>query len=193
MGHSQAEKAESHARIVKIAAERFREAGIEGIGVADLMKEAGLTTGGFYRHFSSREDLVAEAVECALLDGEQRAAEAIARSKKPPLIALIDGYLSTFHRDAWARGCAVVALAGDVARSNDKARAAYARQVERYAQLLAGLLDKAKGKSARRQALAMLSLLVGAVAMARAVGDEGLSREILEAAGDALKSRFGDE
>lgn len=191
MGHSQAEKQESHERIVKIAAARFREVGIDGIGVADLMKEAGLTSGGFYRHFDSREDLVAEAVECALLDGGQRAAGAVSRGKKAPLTALIDGYLSTVHRDSRATGCAVVGLAGDVSRSNDKARAAYARQVERYVQLLVGLFDTTKGKAARRRALSMLSLLVGAVAMARAVGDESLSLEILEAAGETLKSDAG--
>jgi len=79
MGHSQQDKVRNHERIVKAAAERFRECGVDGIGVADLMKEAGLSHGGFYRHFPSRDDLVAEAVEHALADGGRRLAD-VARS-----------------------------------------------------------------------------------------------------------------
>src|SRR5258707_1291662 len=80
MGHSKAEKAESHDRIVRTAATRFREIGVNGIGLADLMKEAGLTHGGFYRHFASRDELVAEAIERALHDGSKGAFEAVAKS-----------------------------------------------------------------------------------------------------------------
>src|SRR5882757_2290293 len=131
MGHSKAEKAESHDRIVKVASERFREVGVDGIGVADLMQEAGLTHGGFYRHFGSRDDLVTEAIERALRDGSQGAFDAVAKSKLPKqalLFALVDWYLSIGHRDGRATGCAVTALAGDVARSGERARSAYTRQ-----------------------------------------------------------------
>src|SRR6266850_6224557 len=82
MGHSKAEKVESHDRIVKVTSERFRELGVDGIGVADLMQEAGLTHGGFYRHFGSRDDLVTEAIETALAHGSRRA-EAAARQGGP--------------------------------------------------------------------------------------------------------------
>ncbi len=129
MGHSKASKDESHERIVQTAAARFREAGIEGVGVAELMKEAGLTHGGFYRHFASREELVGEAVELALKDGGQTVA-ALKLSKKPRealLSLLIDGYLSAAHRDGLASSCAVTTLAGDVARSTERARTAYCR------------------------------------------------------------------
>ena len=98
MGHSRAEKAESHDRIVKVAATRFRENGVEGVGVADLMKDAGLTHGGFYRHFASRDELVAEAIERALGEGSQ-AVTAVAQAQDCPLDALVDGYLSIAHRD----------------------------------------------------------------------------------------------
>src|SRR5580704_16258233 len=98
MGHSQADKAESHDRIVQVAAARFREAGVDGVGVADLMKDAGLTHGGFYRHFESRDELVAEAIERALADGG-RVVEAIATSKQASWARLVDGYLSAAHRD----------------------------------------------------------------------------------------------
>jgi TetR/AcrR family transcriptional repressor of nem operon len=190
MGHSKADKDESHDRIVRMAAARFREAGVDGIGVADLMKDAGLTHGGFYRHFDSRDELVAEAIERALQDGGQ-AVEAVANSGQSPLAALVDAYLSTAHRDGLATSCAVTTLAGDVARSNDRARSAYTRQVGAYLELLTRLIAGDKQRSRRMKAIATLSTLVGAVSMARAVNDEKLSREILKSAADELKAQLG--
>jgi TetR/AcrR family transcriptional repressor of nem operon len=190
MGHSKADKDQSHDRIVRAAAARFREAGVDGIGVADLMKEAGLTHGGFYRHFASRDELVAEAIECALRDGGQAVA-AVANIKNSPLAALVDAYLSTAHRDGLATSCAVTTLAGDVARSNDRARSAYTRQVGIYLDMLTRLIAADKQRSRRMKAIAALSTLVGAVSMARAVNDEKLSREILKSAADELKAQLG--
>ena len=191
MGHSKAGKAESHARIVEKAAARFREAGLDGIGVADLMKEAGLTHGGFYRHFESRDELVAEAIERALHDGAV-AVDALARLEHAPLATLIDGYLSAAHRDNLATSCAVTTLASDVARSNARARSAYTRQVELYLALLIRLVAGEKQKAKRVKAITALSTLVGAVSMARAVNDERLSKEILKSAADELKAQLGE-
>lgn len=193
MGHSKANKEQSHERIVQTAAARFREEGVDGLGVADLMKEAGLTHGGFYRHFASRDELVAEAVECALSDGG-RAVEAVAASKESREVVagrLVDAYLSTAHRDGLATSCAVTTLAGDVARSNERTRAAYTRQVNTYLELLAKLAAAEKSTVKRAKAIAALSSLVGAVSLARAVNDEALSREILKGAGDELKALLG--
>jgi len=194
MGHSRENKAESHDRIVRTAAARFREVGVDGIGVADLMKQAGLTHGGFYRHFASRDELVAEAVERALHDGSKGAFDAVAASKLPKqalLFALIDWYLGTPHRDGLATSCAVTSLAGDVARSGARPRAAYTEKVEAYLALFAHLIGDDKPKAARTKALAAWATLVGAVSMARAVNDDKLSREILKTAGDELKARLG--
>lgn len=180
---------ESHDRIVRIAAARFREGGVEASGVATLMEAAGLTHGGFYRHFASREDLVAEAVECALHDGG-KAVQALADGSQPPavqLAALVDAYLSLTHRDGLATSCAVTTLAGDVARSNQRARSAYTRQVASYLELLTKLVAGEKRRTKRVKAVAALSALVGAVSIARAVNDEKLSDEILHAAAEALK------
>ena len=190
MGHSKADKDESHDRIVQVAAARFREIGVDGVGVADLMKEAGLTHGGFYRHFDSRDELVAEAIERALLDGGC-VVKALAGSDKAAFSKLVDGYLSAAHRDGLASSCAVTTLAGDVARSNDRARSAYTRQVDLYLEIIIRLIAADKQKSRRVKAIAALSTLVGAVSMARAVNDEKFSREILKAAADELKARFG--
>lgn len=187
MGHSQAEKSESHDRIVQVAAARFRENGVEGVGVADLMKDAGLTHGGFYRHFASRDELVAEAVERALSEGA-RAVAAVTQVQDRALDALVDAYLSTAHRDALAMSCAVTTLAADVARSNQRARSAYTRQVGAYLELLTRLISGSTPRARRRKALAALSTLVGAVSMARAVNDDKLSREILKSVADELKA-----
>jgi TetR/AcrR family transcriptional regulator, transcriptional repressor for nem operon len=190
VGHSQFEKAESHDRIVNVAAARFRESGVAGVGVADLMQEAGLTHGGFYRHFASRDDLVAEAVERALSEGA-RAVAAVAERRGRPLDALVDGYLSSAHRDGLATSCAVTTLAADVARSNQRARSAYTRQVAAYLELLTRLIVASTPRAQRRRALAALATLVGAVSMARAVNDENLSREILKSVAEELKSALG--
>ncbi len=189
MGHSRAAKAENHDRIVQVAADRFRERGVDGISMADLMKDAGLTHGGFYKHFASREMLVAEAVERALADGSA-AADAIAANPKATLASLIDGYLSLVHRDQVAHSCAVTTLASDVARSSERVRSAYSAQVDRYVALISKLAAWLPDRKQRGLALAALATMVGAVSMARAVSDEKLSREILKSAADELKSRF---
>jgi TetR/AcrR family transcriptional repressor of nem operon len=192
MGNSQADKAQSHERIVQLAAARFREDGLDGIGVADLMKAAGLTHGGFYRHFASREELVAEAVERALQDGS-RAALALRESPQPPAAVfgqLVDAYLSAAHRDNLANSCAVSALAGDVARSNERARTAYTEQVGRYLELLIRLIGSEPQTLRRAAAISALATLVGAVSLSRAVNDETLSLEILRSAADELKARL---
>lgn len=193
MGHSKATKADSHERIVATAAARFREVGVDGVGVADLMKDAGLTHGGFYRHFGSRDELVAEAVERALAGGRQ-AVETLQNMQRPAaavLAVLVDGYLSTAHRDQLATSCAVTTLAGDVARSNERTRTAYTQQVERYLELLAQLIAADKQPARKARAMAALSTLVGAVSIARAVNDEKLSAEILKSAAEELKARLG--
>jgi TetR/AcrR family transcriptional regulator, transcriptional repressor for nem operon len=187
MGHSKADKAESHERIVKIAAEKFREAGIEGIGVADLMKEAGLTHGGFYRHFDSRDDLVAEAVESALAQGARRLGRVVERNGDDAFAALVDAYLNKEHVDRRGTGCALVALANDVVRCGSRTRAAYTRQVENYLGMFGDLL-RSLGPEARARAITVLSALVGALALARAVDDEDFSREVLESVAAEIKA-----
>jgi TetR/AcrR family transcriptional regulator, transcriptional repressor for nem operon len=191
MGHSRAEKAKTHQRIVALASKRFREKGLAGIGIADLMKEAGLTVGGFYKHFSSRDDLVAEAMSSALGDW-QRKADAAA-SGGPPLTfnSLVDDYLSETHRDRPGTGCPVGALAGDFARSDKRTRSLVTQQAQESILLLATLLRGANGKdkgTARSRATMTYCALVGAIGVARAVSDEHLSREILKTVARLLRN-----
>lgn len=188
MGTSQADKDKHHDRIVSIAATRVREKGLDGIGVADLMKEAGLTHGGFYRHFGSREDLIEEAVERALGEGTKRVSNGSKPSRKNRYRAIIDGYLSVSHRDSPGNGCAVAALSGEAGRGGNRVRRAYTRQVKLYLALLEDIMGGRRGRVSRRDAVLALSALVGAVAMARSVNDEELSLDILSCTADALKS-----
>src|ERR1700726_3187546 len=187
MGHSRAQKAKTHERIVKLASKRFREEGLAGIGIAELMKEAGLTVGGFYKHFDSRNDLVAEAVNSAF-GGWKRRVDA-AKSGGPPVSyeKLIDDYLSEAHRDNPGTGCAFSALAPEIARSDKRTRALTSEQVRNDIQLIAALRPAKDKRRARSRAILTFSALVGAMALARAVSDEALSREILKTVADLLK------
>ena len=186
MGSSQADKATSHQRIVTAAAGRIRRDGLDGVSVSELMHEAGLTHGGFYRHFNSRDDLVAEAVDAALADGSRRTAAAADVGGLPALTAIIDGYLSQLHRDKPETGCAVAALPADVSRGEPRVRDAYAAQVQRYLDLLADLVPGSEPYASREDALLTLSALVGALSMARAINEPELSDEILTGTANAL-------
>ena len=187
MGHSKAEKADTHKRIVKIASKRFREEGLEGVGIAELMKEAGLTVGGFYKHFDSRDDLVAEAVGSAF-GGWKRRIEGAGSGGRPVSYAkLIDEYLNKSHRDNPGKGCAFSALAPEIARSDQRTRALASQQVQNDLQLLARLLPGKDKHAARSKAILAYSALVGAMSLARAVSDEALSLEIMKTAAELLK------
>jgi TetR/AcrR family transcriptional repressor of nem operon len=187
MGHSRAEKEKTHKRIVKIAAKRFREEGLARVGIAELMKDAGLTVGGFYKHFDSRDDLVAEAVGSAL--GTWKRQADAAASGGPPLTyaKLIDDYLNEAHRDDPGTGCAYSALAAEISRSDKRTRALASEQIRNDLQLIAGLLPGKNRRAARSRAILTFSALVGAMTLARAVSDEKMSREILRTAAEVLK------
>src|SRR6266536_1065894 len=149
---SREQAAQHRERILEAAAQRFRERGFDGIGVADLMKEAGLTHGGFYGHFSSKDDLIAEACARALAQSLARWHKVADRASGDPLSALAGAYLTSSHRDNPGAGCVLAAL------------------------------GPGKSKAARRQeAISTWATLVGAIVIARAVDDRALSREILDA------------
>jgi TetR/AcrR family transcriptional repressor of nem operon len=176
MGHSRKDKEKNHRQIVEIAAQKMRESGTEGPGVAEIMKEAGLTHGGFYKHFDSRDDLVAEAVEEAISQARASYRDRV-EGADDPLASFVDFYLSTTHRDDPGHGCPVVALGADAARADDRVRAAYGDQVKSYIDHMEELLGG--DEDARRRAIAAVTSMVGAVLIARAVDDEALSEEIL--------------
>ena len=187
MGYSKVQKARTHERIIAIASKRFREKGLAGLGIAELMKEAGLTVGGFYKHFDSRDELVAEAVSSAFGDWQRRVDAAASGGASASLSKLIDDYLSNVHRKNPGTGCAFSALAPEIARSDKRTRALTSEQVRNDLQLIAGLLPGEDKRAARSRAILTFSALVGAMALARAVSDEALSCEILKTVAELLK------
>jgi TetR/AcrR family transcriptional repressor of nem operon len=188
MGHSRIEKAESHERILDAAAARIRAAGLAAINVAELMRTAGLTHGGFYRHFASREDMLGKALERAFVDGRARAS-ASRPEGAPRLRGFVRGYLSKTHRDAPEHGCAIAALAGDIVRADEAAKALLAEHLKASVDAIAPTLDEDDPGRARRQALAIMSTLVGALTLARAVDDPQLSDALLASAREAVLGR----
>jgi TetR/AcrR family transcriptional repressor of nem operon len=188
MGYSKAQKARTHKRIVAIASKRFREKGLAGFGIAELMKEAGLTVGGFYKHFDSRDELVAEAVSSAFGDWQRRVDAAASGGPPVSYAELIDDYLSDVHRKNPGAGCAFSALAPEIARGDKRTRALTSEQIRIDLELIVGLLPGKDKRAARSRAILTFSALVGAMSLARAVSDESLSREILRTVAEHLKN-----
>jgi TetR/AcrR family transcriptional repressor of nem operon len=180
MGHSKASKANTHARLVATAAARFKERGIDGISLADLMKDLKLTHGGFYKHFASRDELVNEALELALEQSGQALRERVNEGKDAGLSRFVDFYLNDAHRDDRSGGCAVAALAADASRKNTDVQAKFRAHIESNIDVLSKATAGGSAADARAKALLMLSTLYGALLMARAVGGSPLSREILQ-------------
>jgi TetR/AcrR family transcriptional regulator, transcriptional repressor for nem operon len=187
MGYSKAQKARTHKRIIAIASKRFREKGLAGFGIAELMKEAGLTVGGFYKHFDSRDELVAEAVSSAFGGWQRRVDSAASGGPAVSYAELIDSYLSEAHRKDPGTGCAFSALAPEIARSDKRTRALTSEQVRNDLELIVGLLPGEDKRAARSRAILTFSALVGAMSLARAVSDESISREILKTVAELLK------
>jgi TetR/AcrR family transcriptional repressor of nem operon len=175
-------------RIVETAARLFREKGYDGIGVADLMKSAGLTHGGFYGHFESKEDLLAEATAHALKKSVERWQGYAAQGPETALDKIGQGYLTEQHRDNPGGGCSVTALGADIARLGPKARRALTEGASGQMAVLQKLMSGQDDAEKRKQALAKYASMVGALVLSRAVDDEALSVEILQAVQASLSS-----
>jgi TetR/AcrR family transcriptional repressor of nem operon len=187
MRYSREHKLETHARIVKKASVRLREKGAHGIGVADLMKDAGLTHGGFYAHFDSREALVIEAFAHAMDRSTERwrkLAEQTPPEKR--LASIVNSYLTTVHRDDPGHGCAVPTLGAEIARESPKTRRAFAAKLEQMIDMLAEQLPGTTPKAARKQAMATLATMMGTLVLSRIAGSGEFSDEILGAGRDAV-------
>ena len=180
---SKTQAAEHRAGIVDAAARLYREKGLSGVGVAEITRDAGLTHGGLYRHFASKDALAREACLRAFewtitpLDGLEQDGEASATAR---LQAMVDSYLSADHRDHPGEGCPAAALATDAARAGPEMSEVFAQGVERNIQRFMRVLDGQPAQK-RAQTIVMLSSMVGALALARATaaGNPALSEEIL--------------
>jgi TetR/AcrR family transcriptional repressor of nem operon len=163
-------------KVVASSSRLFREQGYDGIGVAALMKAAGLTHGGFYKQFEDKSALVAEATEAALAENRKKWQDVIAASDDKPGEAIASWYLSPLHIDNRSDGCCFAALAAEAPRQGAKVQDTFAEALEASVELLAG------PDGNRNEAMRQLSTMVGALVLARAAGSEALAQELLEAA-----------
>jgi TetR/AcrR family transcriptional repressor of nem operon len=183
MRKSKQEAAETRERIVEAASAEFRRKGIGGTGLADLMAAAGLTHGGFYKHFDSKEQVVEESLTRAVGSlVETMESKLSTSSRSRGLHAAIDAYLSIEHRDNAADGCPFVALGSELSRSSDGVREATTTGFLRLVDVIAAHMDGVSPAVAKKEALVILSTMIGALTMARVVTDPALSASILRQA-----------
>lgn len=178
--------------ILKEAAEAIRKDGPDKVGVAALMAKAGLTHGGFYAHFKSKDELIAEAITI-MFETQQNflrsATEGLAPG--PGLATYVDRYLSARHRDHRDQGCPVAALSSDVSRMSMAARRRFDAGLNNMISCIAGLIDGLPRANSRELAVSMVAEMVGAMGMARSVTDTRLSEQILVAARKSILGRLG--
>jgi len=192
MRYSESHKAETHKKLLKIASRALREKGPDNLAVAEVMKEAGLTHGGFYAHFKSKDALLAETLTTIFA----RAGANIDKMVEglPPRHALatyIDFYVSPRHRDNPSTGCPITALNSDMPRQSAKFRETFDKGVKFLVARIAGWLAASGHSDPEALAASVLSAMAGAVAVSRAVSDKSLSDEMLEAARAGIKARLG--
>jgi TetR/AcrR family transcriptional repressor of nem operon len=178
--------AENREKILSAASTLFRAKGFDGVGLADIMKAAGLTHGGFYGHFASKDDLAAAATRAAFDRSEKKWSQITAEAKHP-LSDLIDNYLRPSHRDNPGTGCAMPSLGAETGRQGRNVREAFTAGLRPLLDILARTLPGSKAAQ-RRKALAAMSAMVGALVLSRAVDDAALSAEILAATAGDLKA-----
>jgi TetR/AcrR family transcriptional regulator, transcriptional repressor for nem operon len=190
MRYEKGHKDTTRAHILDVASSQFRERGVAAVGLAGIMEAAGLTNGAFYTHFDSKEDLVRAVLVDALTRREQRHRANI--EAKSGFADTIRDYLSVRHRDGAGTGCPTAALVAEVARHPKKTREAFTDKMSEIISLMAAQIDKGTPAERRRNAIAIYSMMVGALQMARAVNDRKLSDGILEGAVDAALKLAGE-
>jgi len=192
MRYSESHKQETHTKLVKVAARMLREKGPDGFAVAELMNEAGLTHGGFYAHFESKEACVAEALrEIFAQLGRHTQKNVEGLPPRHALATVIDLYVSPRHRDSVGDGCPVTSLNSDMPRQPPAVRDAFDSGVKTMVATMKQRLASAGIDDADSLAPAVLAAMVGAVSMSRAVSDKTLSDELLVAARSGIKARLG--
>ena len=194
MRYSETHKAETRDRVLKEAAKEIRAKGPDNVAVSGVMARAGLTHGGFYAHFPSKDALVKEAIGAMFADARKRT-ERIDAAGEPRAVlrAYVDFYLSPAHRDSRDRGCPLPTLSGDFARSLPATRERFGAGVEGIVSRLAGPLATLGYPDPQAESHALLAQLVGGVALARAVGDPGLSDAMLSDTHASIVARYGLE
>ncbi|MBD9492196.1 TetR/AcrR family transcriptional regulator [Ensifer sp. ENS11] len=190
---SRAQAEENRETVINVASRLFREHGFDGIGLKDLMKGAGLTQGGFYKQFASKDDLAALASRRAMESATRRWSAAAADSSDP-LEAVMAFYLSPDHRGEKAEGCPLVALGSDAARQSEEVRRPFEDGIRAHFEVLDELMGDDKNSEPSSKAMAILSIMVGAVTLSRITEDRNMSQGILDAAaGEVRRIARGDD
>jgi len=184
-------KEQTRERILRAAARAIRRHGYEGVGVAEVMKDAGLTHGGFYAHFASRDALLAAAAEQAGAESNENLSRAISRAKPgEELMALVDSYLDDRHVTAAEQGlgCAIAAAGSDIPRQHTDVRRTVSRRIKDLIGLVERQFPEWGKQAAHEKAMAIVATLIGALTLARAVDDPQLSRAIRKAARGSIQA-----
>jgi TetR/AcrR family transcriptional repressor of nem operon len=204
MGVSKRQTARNRQSIIDAAARLFRQRGVDGVGLNELMREAGFTQGGFYNHFASKDALVAEVMTTAMIGANAKLFESLGKPLEAHhgsrIARQIKFYLSPSHRDDIEHSCAVACLAPDARRMSDAAQTGYAHGLDRALDQLASIVEddpalRAAEESPRDRAIALYAQMVGALMLSRAVlsADRALANEIIAAARNDLLRAVGEE
>jgi TetR/AcrR family transcriptional repressor of nem operon len=183
---SRIQAAENRQTVINVASRLFRERGFDGIGLKDLMEGAGLTQGAFYKQFASKDDLAAQASKRALESASRRWSAAAEANPKDPLGAVVAFYLSMGHREERMDGCPVVALGSDAARQSVDVKASFEAGIKSYLEMLGRWIGETDGEDSTDKAMTILSTMVGALVLSRAVNNKRLSKRFLQAAAKSV-------
>ncbi len=178
---SKEQAAKNRERIIEVASREFRDKGFDGIGVADVMKSAGLTHGGFYGHFASKDDLIAEACAASMDRSAQKWSELAETAPDDAFAAITNSYLLKEHRDKKEAGCTMAALAPDIARQSGAVRECFTKGTQSLLDILVKATPGQSEAARREKALATMAGLVGTLVLSRAVDDPQFADEILAA------------
>jgi len=186
---SRAQAEENRRTVIEAAGRLFRERGFEGVGLNDLMGAAGLTQGGFYKQFKSKDDLAAQACDRVLADSTERLTHLVESSGENALATIISGYLSAEHRDQIADGCIFPALGPDAARHSPALIRSFETGIRSYLEVIDLAMQASSAQEAERDPAVVLSTMVGTLVLSRLAEDETLSNRILNSAISSLLHR----
>jgi TetR/AcrR family transcriptional repressor of nem operon len=183
---TRAQAEENRRTVIDAASRLFRERGFDGIGLSDLMRAAGLTHGGFYKQFSSKDDLIAQACDRALSASVDKWTRVVDSGQPDVLAALVRNYLARSHRERVGDGCPLAALGPDVVRADPALRHRFEHTIRWHADTLGQAMAASPARAQAHAPLAALSMMVGALLLSRMVEDEALAADILDSAAASL-------
>ncbi|MEM7132978.1 MAG: TetR/AcrR family transcriptional regulator [Chloroflexota bacterium] len=193
MRYSKDHKLQTREKMVQVASRKFRQEGFDGVSIGDLMAELKLTHGGFYRHFSTKEQLYTEALTCSIGDAQTRIAERAELDGDLTLHRVITAYLSSEHCAGIADGCPVAALSAEVARQSASVQSTFDEALAVYMETFLPLMPGKNETERKQQFLVLFSGMAGALSAARAASDPRLRQSILESARDFYIETFCEE